>query len=69
MITTERIEKRKDKKGGIPACPIMSIAQPSEMLCIQESCAWYNKNFKTCSVYLIGYDAALDIKMKQVAKQ
>ena len=26
-------EKRKDKKGGIPACPLMSINQESERLC------------------------------------
>lgn len=65
MISTSQIEKRKDKKGGIPACPIMSINQPSELLCIQESCAWYVKNFKTCSVYLIGHNAAMDIKAKQ----
>lgn len=68
MITTGRVEKRKDRKGGIPACPIMSIAQPSEVLCIQEACAWYVKNFKTCSVYLIGHNASLDIKSKLTQK-
>ncbi len=58
-------EKRKDKKSCIPACPLMSIGQPSEVLCIQEGCSWYVKSFKMCSVYLIGHNAALDIKLKQ----
>ena len=58
-------EKRKDKKGGIPVCPLMSIGQPSVVLCIQEECSWYFKNFKTCSVYLLGHNAAMDIKTKQ----
>ena len=70
MISTGRyVEKRKDRKGGIPACPIMSIAQPSETLCIQEGCAWYVKAYKTCSVYLIGHNAAMDIKAKQTPHQ
>lgn len=58
-------EKRKDKKGGIPACPLMSINQESERLCVQEGCAWYVKSYKMCSVYLLGHNAALDIKLKQ----
>ena len=67
--TARYAEKRKDRKGGIPACPIMSIGHTSEVLCIQEGCAWYVKNFKMCSVYLIGHNAAIDIKSKQTPRQ
>ena len=66
MVVKGQVDKRKDRKGGIPACPIMSINQPSEVLCIQDCCAWYSKSYKTCSVFLIGHNAALDIKSKQV---
>lgn len=58
-------EKRKDRQGGIPVCPMMSIGKDNEVLCIQDACAWYIRNFKMCSVYLLGHDAALDIKLKQ----
>lgn len=58
-------EKRKDKTGGIPVCPLMTIGQPSAILCVQDNCAFYVKNFKMCSIYMMGHNAALDIKMKQ----
>ncbi|MCR5261281.1 MAG: hypothetical protein K6C94_05530 [Candidatus Gastranaerophilales bacterium] len=69
ITTTGQVEKRKDRRGGIPACPIMSIAQPSEVLCIQDACAWYSKNYKMCAVFLVGHNAALDIKAKQIARK
>ena len=62
------IEKRKDKQGGIPVCPMLTIGQPSEVLCIQDACAWYVKSYKMCSIYLQGHNSALDIKQKQTKK-
>ncbi|MGN0005432.1 MAG: hypothetical protein ACI37Z_05620 [Candidatus Gastranaerophilaceae bacterium] len=58
-------ETPRQKKRDIPSCPLMSIAQPSEILCVQESCAWYVKSYKMCAVYLLGHNAALDIRSKQ----
>ncbi|MBQ2645602.1 hypothetical protein IJG14_08545 [bacterium] len=69
LSTTGQVQKRKDRQGGIPACPILSIGQPSEVLCIQEGCGWYVKAYKTCSVYLIGHNAAVDIKLKQTPRK
>ncbi len=62
-------EKRQDKKGGIPGCPLMSINKDSVVLCMQEECAWYVKSFKMCSVYLMGHNAAMDIKIKQTPQR
>lgn len=53
---------------SIPICPMMSSGCDVEILCAQEKCAWYMKSYKTCSVYVIGHNAALDIKQKQVPK-
>lgn len=49
----------------IPICPLMSAGNSIEIVCAQEKCAWYLKNYKTCSVYLLAHNAALDIKQKQ----
>lgn len=49
----------------IPICPLMSAGNDIEIVCAQEKCAWYLKNYKTCSVYLLAHNAALDIKQKQ----
>ena len=43
----------------------MSAGNDIEIVCAQEKCAWYLKNYKTCSVYLLAHNAALDIKQKQ----
>lgn len=50
---------------SIPICPLMSAGNDMEIVCAQEKCAWYIKNYKTCSVYLLAHNAALDIKQKQ----
>lgn len=52
----------------IPICPLMSAGSDIEIVCAQEKCAWYIKNYKTCSVYLLAHNAALDIKQKQSPK-
>ena len=43
----------------------MSDANGNYILCQQEDCAWYLKNYKSCSVYVLAHDAALNIKAKQ----
>lgn len=52
----------------IPICPLMSAGGNQDIICAQERCAWYMKNYKTCSVYLLAHNAALDIKTKQAKK-
>ena len=51
---------------AIPICPLMSAGSTVEIVCAQEKCSWYIKNYKTCSVYLLAHNAALDIKEKQL---
>jgi len=46
-------------------CPIMSDSNGNYILCQQEDCAWYLKNYKSCSVYVLAHDAALNIRAKQ----
>jgi hypothetical protein len=46
-------------------CPIISSGKEVAQVCSEESCAWYIKNYKTCAVYIIAHNAALDIKKKQ----
>ncbi len=52
----------------IPICPLMSAGNDIQIVCAQEKCAWYMKNYKTCSVYLLAHNAVLDIKEKQAKK-
>ena len=52
----------------IPICPLMSAGHDITILCSQDKCAWYMKNYKTCSVYILAHDAALNIKEKQAKK-
>lgn len=52
----------------IPICPIMSSGKEYPSVCAQENCAWYMKNYKTCSMYILAHNAALDIKEKQGQK-
>ena len=52
----------------IPICPLMSAGRDIPVVCEQENCSWYMKNYKTCSVYLIAHNAVLDIKTKQAPK-
>lgn len=53
---------------GIPYCPLMSAGNSVEVICAQERCAWYLKNYKMCSVYILAHNAALDISSKQTNK-
>ncbi len=46
-------------------CPLMSAGSEYPIVCTQEKCAWYMKNYKTCSMYILAHDAALNIKTKQ----
>ena len=54
--------------ASIPICPLMSAGNEIGVVCAQENCAWYMKNYKTCSVYLLAHNAVLDIKEKQAKK-
>lgn len=56
------------KKNAIPYCPLMSAGNDVERICLQDSCAWYLKNFKICSVYMLAHNAALDVQAKQAKK-
>ena len=33
--------------GKIPICPLMSAGNEINIVCVQENCAWYMKNYKT----------------------
>ncbi len=49
----------------IPLCPLMSVGSQVEIVCMQENCAWYLKNHKICSVYMIAHNSMLDVMAKQ----
>ena len=50
----------------IMKCPLMSSSDNNyNVLCQEEECAWYVKAFKSCAMYIIAHNAALDIKAKQ----
>ncbi len=51
---------------AIQKCPMMSDSQGNYILCLQEECAWYMKNYKSCSIYVLAHDAAMNIRAKQV---
>lgn len=46
-------------------CPLMSNNNEKPSMCLEEDCAFFLKSYKACSVYVLAYDAALDIKNKQ----
>lgn len=48
-----------------PICPLLSSGKEVPQVCEEENCMWYMKPYKTCSVYILGHSAALDIKKKQ----
>lgn len=52
-------------KKEIPFCPLVSAGQSYPQVCLQEGCAWYMSAYKTCGVYILAHNAALDIKTKQ----
>ncbi len=56
----------KPTNKQIPYCPLMSAGNDLPVVCAQERCAWYVK--QSCSVYLLAYDAAMNIKEKQAKK-
>jgi hypothetical protein len=49
-------------------CPLMSAGGDIEKVCTQEMCAWYLKNYKICSVYMLAHNAPLDVQVKQNKK-
>lgn len=51
-----------------PYCPLMSAGSSVEVICTQERCAWYLKNYKMCSMYVMAHNAALEIQAKQSKK-
>ena len=54
---------------NIPYCPLMSAGRDVEVVCTEERCAWYLKNYKMCSMYIMAHNAALDIAEKQSLKK
>ncbi len=52
-------------KKDIPFCPLISAGQNYPQVCLQESCAWYMKSYKTCGLYIVAHNAALEVKAKQ----
>lgn len=50
-------------------CPLLSAGNDMTIVCAQETCAWYMKSYKTCAVYIMAHNAALDIKEKQGKKE
>lgn len=54
--------------SSVLVCPLMSAGKEVTQLCLEENCAWYLKNYKACSSYVLAYDAALEIKKKQDTK-
>jgi hypothetical protein len=48
-----------------PICPVISAGQEVPQICAEESCAWFMKGYKTCAVYILAHNAALEIKKKQ----
>lgn len=55
-------------KKAIPYCPLMSAGSNVEIVCTQERCAWYLKNYQMCSMYIMAHNAALEISEKQGKK-
>jgi len=53
---------------NMPYCPLMSAGNSIEVVCTQERCAWYLKNYKMCSMYVMAHNAALEISAKQSKK-
>ena len=54
------------EEKAIPLCPLMSVDSQVEIVCMQENCAWYMKNHKLCSVFVMAHNAMLDIQGKQM---
>ena len=53
----------------VSLCPLMSVGSQVEIVCMQENCAWYLKNYKLCAVYMLAYNSMLDVQAKQEEKK
>ena len=53
------------EEKAIPICPLMSVGSQVEVVCLQENCAWYLKNYKICSVFMMAHNATLEVQAKQ----
>jgi hypothetical protein len=53
------------KKTPTPYCPLMSAGKDVDMICTKERCAWWVPSIKKCSVYLLAYDALLNVNERQ----
>lgn len=51
--------------NSIPICPMLSCGSGHDMVCMQEKCAWYMKNSKLCSIYIVAHNNLLEIQKKQ----
>lgn len=70
IVIIKGLEIVGDNDLAILRCPIMSNGTDGNyVVCQQEDCAWYLKNYKSCSVYILAHDAALNIKAKQQQKK
>ena len=50
-------------------CPLTSIGTGIDMVCCEDKCAWYIPNVKKCAVYMMAYNALLDVNQKQKASK
>ena len=55
--------------NDIPMCPLVSIGSGIDMKCSQNKCAWYVPTVKKCAIYMLAYDALLNVNQKQRVKQ
>ncbi len=53
----------------IPYCPLMSAGSDIDKVCTFESCAWYVPSVKKCAMYMLAYNALLDVTAKQKASK
>lgn len=49
----------------IPLCPLMSAGNDIPQVCTQERCAWYMKNVRACSLYVIAHSQLTKTKASQ----
>jgi hypothetical protein len=52
-------------KNELLVCPLMSVSANTDMMCVQERCAWFIPGTRKCSVYVMGYNAVLEVGAKQ----
>jgi hypothetical protein len=44
---------------SLPVCPLMS--GESNILCVEDQCAWYIPQVKKCAVMVLGYESAMRV--------